>query len=133
MPEGNEATMRRLYVALVERDLETIAEIAHPEVEYRNPPDAVEPGTRSGRDEILKLTETLFETFDYVELTPARFAEAGDAMAVELHVEARSQAAGVPITQRLGHLIEFRDGVVLSIEWWSSPEAAFSALEERGE
>jgi ketosteroid isomerase-like protein len=126
---GNETTMRRLYAALVERDLETVADLSHPEIEYRNPPDAIEPGTRKGRDEILDLTETLFETFEYTELTPARFAEAGDTMAVELHVEARSRAAGVPVTQRLGHLIEFRDGVVFSIEWSSSPEAAFAALE----
>jgi len=129
MTGGNEATMRRIYAALVERDLETIAELSHPEIEYRNPPDAVEPGTRSGRDAILNLTETLFETFEYVELTPARFAEAGDVMAVELRVEARSQAAGVPITQHLGHLFEFRDGVVLSLEWSSSPDEAFAALE----
>jgi ketosteroid isomerase-like protein len=131
MTGGNEATMRRLYAALVERDIETVAELSHPEVEYRNPPDAVEPGTRRGREEVLNLTEALFETFEYTELTPARFAEAGDTMAVELHVEARSKAAGVPVTQRLGHLIEFRDGTVLSIEWSNSPEAAFAALEQR--
>ena len=132
MTGGNEATMRRLYAALVERDLDTIAELSHPEVEYRNPSDAVEPGTRKGRDVIMSLTETLFETFEYAELNPARFEEAGDAMAVELHVEARSRGAGVPITQRLGHLIEFRDGTVLTIEWWNTPEAAFAALREHG-
>ena len=42
----------RVVSAWNRRDLEAILSLLHPDVEYVNPPGAIEPGVRSGRGEV---------------------------------------------------------------------------------
>jgi ketosteroid isomerase-like protein len=76
--------IRGAYRAMAAGDLEPIREILDPDVEYRNPADAVEPGTRRGRDEFVRVLEGLLDAFDYVEMEPEVIVEVDDRIASAL-------------------------------------------------
>lgn len=127
----NEARMRAAYAAMAPGDLEGIGEILTDDVEYRNPPTAIEPGVRRGRAEFLDALGRLFDQFDYVAVEPERVEELGDLIAVEVRVRASGAGSGAPIDETFGHLLGFRGGRLASLEWWSTPQDAFAALRER--
>jgi ketosteroid isomerase-like protein len=127
----NEAAARAAYDAMLTRDLDRIGEVIADDAEYRNPPTAIEPGVRRGRQEFLAALGRLLDLFDYAEFGPQRVESAGELLAVELRVRASGSESGAPIDETFGHLLEFRDGKLVSLQWWSSPDEAFAALRER--
>ena len=53
--DRREETIRRLLEAWNERDDDGVLALAAPDPVYVNPPEAVEPGTRRGRDELIEV------------------------------------------------------------------------------
>jgi ketosteroid isomerase-like protein len=53
--ERREESVRRLLEAWNERDEDGILALTTPDPVYVNPPNAVEPGTRRGRDELIEV------------------------------------------------------------------------------
>ena len=129
----HEAIALAAYDAMLARDLDRIAEHIADDAEYRNPPTAIEPGVRRGREEFLAALGRLLDLFDYAEFGPERVESAGDLLAVELRVRASGTESGAPIDETFGHLLEFRDGKLISLQWWSSADEAFAALRERAD
>jgi ketosteroid isomerase-like protein len=119
-----------MYSAMAAGDIAPIVEILDPEVEYRNPEHALEPGVRKGADAFRRILEQLLETLTYVELTPERIVESDDRLAVILRVRAEGVASGAPTDQRFGHVLHIREGRLLSLEWFRDPEDALNELEQ---
>ena len=61
MSEENVEIVRRVIDAWNRRDIEDLLVLGDPEGEYVNPPSAVEPGTRRGRDEIAAVMRAQWE------------------------------------------------------------------------
>jgi ketosteroid isomerase-like protein len=61
MSEENVEMVRRAIDAWNRRDIEDLLVLADPEGEYVNPPSAIEPGTRRGRDEIAAVMRAQWE------------------------------------------------------------------------
>jgi hypothetical protein len=61
MPQENVEIVRRIYEEdIFDRDVDRLLdEFASPDIEYVNPPEAVDPGTRQGRAEFAYARETL--------------------------------------------------------------------------
>jgi ketosteroid isomerase-like protein len=122
MASRNEEIVRRWSEVInrsesVDAVMAELEDLTHPEIEYVNPEDAIEGGTRKGLAGMRTVQENMFAgagraaTVELEELY-----ERGERVLVRLRVHARvrgAEAVGPPV----GVLFTFRDGRVLRIEW----------------
>jgi ketosteroid isomerase-like protein len=123
------AIVRRLYEAFDAARFD--AEPFDSNVEYVNPPDAIEPGTRRGVDEMREALESVREGFGEAKLEVERLEEAGERVAVRLSMGVRGPASGIEGAVPQSHLWTFRDGKIVRFEWSFDRDWAFEALGER--
>ena len=123
------AIVRRLYEVFDDARFE--AEAFDPDVEYVNPPDAIEPGTRRGVDQMRDALESVREGFGEAKVEVERMEEAGDRVAVRLSMGVRGPASGIEGAVPQSHLWTFRDGKVVRFEWSFDSDWAIEALRER--
>jgi len=118
MSEDNVEVVRRIYQAWAAgtsaRDF--IAE----DVEYVNPPYAVEPGVRRGRASFARIRDA----YDDIEVRPHRFVDSGDDVVVLATITGTSRDAGVPIRYEQGYIWTIRDGVAVRFRWFNSADEA---------
>src|SRR5215210_8441683 len=92
-----EALLRRMYAAFDVRDVETIARVLHPDVDW---PNAWEGGRVRGRAEVLAYWRRQFEQID-PRVTPEAFSEREDGrVAVDVHQVVRSPGGDVLADRR---------------------------------
>jgi ketosteroid isomerase-like protein len=128
MSSGNGDIARRLYRAFNERDTKTTRELMAPNVEWVNPEDAVEPGTRQGWEDYQRALAGLRESFEEISVEVERIEEAGDRVAAVIEVHVRGRGSGLEATTRQSGLWTFRDGRAVRYEWFNDPEAALRDL-----
>jgi hypothetical protein len=122
--------IREGYEAFARRDTDAMLANLHPEIEWRNPTDAVEPGTRHGHAGFRIAVERLADSIEYSAVEPEEIVEvADDTVVVTLHIGGQGKGSGAPFDQRFGHLVGLRDGKMISLEWFRSPEEAKAAVE----
>jgi ketosteroid isomerase-like protein len=105
-----------------------------PEIEWVNPPDAIEGGTRNGIAGI----RIAFENFvsgagadATVELD--ELEECGDRVFIQWRVHAKGETSGAAVVgPPVGVVYTFRDGRILRIEWDYDVAKARAALDRDG-
>jgi ketosteroid isomerase-like protein len=120
--EENVELIRRIYEAWGKG--ESARDFIHPEVEYVNPPYAVEPGTLVGRKSFAKVRSA----YDDVSVTPHRFIDAGDDVVVLATITGTSRGAGVPIDREHGYVWTVADGQAIHFRWFNTPGQALEAV-----
>jgi ketosteroid isomerase-like protein len=96
------------------------------DIEYVNPPDAVEPGVRHGR----KWFAAIRSSYDDVVVEPLELIDApGDDVIVVARVTGTGRSSRLPIDRRQGYVWTVRDGKAVRFRWFNSPEEAYSAVE----
>ena len=114
--------VRRIYDAW-NRGESTRGLIAE-DVEYVNPPYAVESGVRIGRDAFGRIRDAI----DDVRVEPHRFVEAGDDVVVVVGtLTGRSHEAGVPVEIEQGYVWTIHDGQAVRFRWFQSAAEALEA------
>ncbi len=98
-----------------------------PEIEYVNPPYAVEAGTRRGRSALGKVREV----YPDFRVEPERFVDAGDDVVVIGTVRGTA-ASGVQAQWRQGYVWTVRDGKAVRFRWFNRPQEALEAVGLRG-
>ncbi|MFL5913870.1 MAG: nuclear transport factor 2 family protein [Gaiellaceae bacterium] len=105
-------------------DSESMRELVAEDVEYVNPPYAVEPGTRRGRGSFALVTETIQD----FELRIDRFVDAGGEDVVVLaHYSGSGRSSGVPVSGEQGYVWTVRDGSAVRFRWFLSHREALEA------
>jgi ketosteroid isomerase-like protein len=100
----------------------------HEDISWRaieGAPDDV--GEMHGRDRLRAYYEEFLEAFEGIVMDPIEIADIGEYVMVELHVEARSRAGGVPTEIRFGLLYRLRDGKVAWGREYASRDEAIAA------
>lgn len=97
------------------------------EIEYVNPPGAVEPGTRRGVAAFSGAVEKVFEGWETWETEPEEFTAVGDQVAVMVRYRARGRASGVELEGRESALWTLRNGKVMRYAWFHEPADALEA------
>jgi ketosteroid isomerase-like protein len=92
------------------------------DLEYVNPPYAVESGTRRGRRTLARIRD-VYPDFRF---EPERFADAGDDVVV-IGVGRGTSASGVQAQWRQGYIWTVRDGKAVTFRWFSDPAEALAA------
>ena len=111
-----------------------LEELVHPEIEYVNPEDSIEGGTRKGLAGMRTALENFYEgagsraTFELEEVQ-----ERGERVFIRarLHVKGTSsgaEAVGPPV----GSVHTLRDGRLIRMEWHFNPDEAFAEFERSG-
>jgi ketosteroid isomerase-like protein len=131
MAGDGEAVVRRMWGAINGSDsvdviMDEVESLLDPEVEYVNPDDAIERGTRHGVDGVREALENYLAgvgptaVFEIEQLL-----ERGDMVYVRGRIHARGSASGVEVDgPGVGIVHTIRDGRIYRTEWhWDKEEA----------
>jgi ketosteroid isomerase-like protein len=104
-----------------------------PEIEWVNPPDAVEAGTRRGRESFEGAQSAFGSAYSSVAMDVERQIERGDAVGVIVQTLYQGRGSGIEVHQRLGFAFTIRDGKVVRFEWSREPEELLDRVLTPGE
>ena len=117
-----------LYSAFVTGNFDRVREGLSAQVEYVNPADAVEPGTRVGPDAFVAALRRLHEMFDYDGVEIVRLVEQGDCTVSVARFIAKGRSSDVHVDSVFTHLIVWDGSHLSRLEWFREPEEALAAL-----
>jgi ketosteroid isomerase-like protein len=120
MSQENVELVRSIYDAWAE-GRSARAFIAE-DVEYVNPPDAIEPGVLRGRRSFARIRDA----YDEVRVVPQRYVEAADDVVVIAKLEVGTRGLNTETTQ--GYVWTVRDGQAVRFRWFNDPAEAFAAV-----
>jgi len=126
MSQQNVQLVRSIYDAW--REGTSARGFMDPEIEYVNPPDAVEPGTRQGAASFGRIRDA----YDDVRVEPHEFIDAGEDVVVLAQVRGVGRGSGVPIEWQHGYIWTVREGKAVRFRWFNDPAQALSAAGMRG-
>jgi ketosteroid isomerase-like protein len=125
MSKENVEIVRRIYEAWVGDDPENEAtQYLSDELEYVNPPYAVHPGTRRGREGWLAAAENLSDSFESWMHEPGEMIDAGDKVLVITTFRARGRGSSMDLEKYEPHVWTLRDGKVVRFEWFNDRDEA---------
>lgn len=118
---SNVELVRSIY-ALWSRN-ESARHLIDPDIEYVNPPYAVESGVRHGRTALGKIREV----YPNFRVEPERFLDAGEDVVV-IGVARGTSASGIEANWRQGYVWTIRDGKAIRFRWFNDPAEALEAV-----
>jgi uncharacterized protein len=127
MSQDNVDTVRRIYAVWDQEGSPVPSGLLDPEVEWVNPPEAVEPGTRRGIDAFADAARTVAETFQGVRVEIERLVDAGERVVVIATLRGRGRGSGADVERRQGYVWTLREGKAVRFEWFNDPAKAMEA------
>jgi ketosteroid isomerase-like protein len=128
MTDESFALIRRVYAAINAGNIESIFDLMAPDVEWVNPPYAIEPGTRIGHEGFAKAVENVRSNFPDFEYTIEAMNHHGDDVVVTAKFRGNSEASGELSINRY-HVWTLRDGKISRFRWFSNEQEALEAAE----
>jgi ketosteroid isomerase-like protein len=124
----NVEIVRHIYEAgLIDRDPAEIMELATPDVEYVNPPYAVEPGVRYGLDAVARAMRRFAEVWDESRHELLELYDCGDAVVVAVDWHVRGRGGERDLVNREAHTWTLREGRIARFEWGQDLGVALEA------
>ena len=102
-------------------------ELLSEDVEWVNPPEAVEPGTRRGAGGFNEAIASIYEGWKESVFEPERVVANGDDVVAVGELRVRGRAVGLEVRREHGQIWTFRDGRVARMRWFSSRREALEA------
>jgi ketosteroid isomerase-like protein len=100
-----------------------------PDVKWINPPYAVEPGTREGREEVIAAFSKAAEGFESSRYELQELFERGETVVAALTAFATVRGSEVEVRQEEAHSYTFRLGKIVRFEWGHDLTAVLEAAE----
>jgi ketosteroid isomerase-like protein len=101
-------------------------ELIAEDIEYVNPPDAIESGTKHGR----KMFDKVGEVYDDVVLTGERFVPVGDENVVVItRLTGVARGSRLPIETLQGYIWTVREDKAVRFRWFRTPGEALVAAQ----
>ena len=100
------------------------------DVEWINPPDAVEPGTRSGAVAFNDAIASIFAAWDDVRFDAERVIDDGDRVVAIGVLHGHVHSSGMEIDSPHGQVWTFRDGRVVRMQWFNDHAATMGGAAE---
>src|SRR3984893_1766492 len=121
MSEENVELVRSIYRLWAEH--ESAAHLIDAELEYVNPPYALEAGTSRDRRTLGKIREV----YPDFRVEPERFIDAGEDVVV-IGIARGTSASGLEAQWRQGYVWTVRDGKAIRFRWFNDPDEALDAV-----
>lgn len=96
--------------------------------EYVNPPYAVHPGTRRGKEGWTAATQNLSDSFENWAHRPGETIDAGNRIVVMTTFCARGRGSSIDLEKFEPHVWTLRDRKVIRFEWFNDREEAIRAV-----
>ncbi len=128
MPRDNVDRLLETYEAFVAAELDRIPEFFDPEGSYRA--SGLFPGIKSryqGHEGIAEFWHAANEPWESFEIEPLRTLADGDRVVAEVRFIGLGAGSGVEVRLDAGHLVRFRDGLIVEFCAYSSWEQALEA------
>jgi ketosteroid isomerase-like protein len=97
------------------------------DVEWVNPDDAVEPGSRRGADGFLRAIESVFEGWEESVFEIERVIESGEDVIALGQLRTRGRRAGIEASGAHGEIWTFENGKVVRMRWFQSHAETLAA------
>jgi ketosteroid isomerase-like protein len=124
----NVETVRHIYESgLIDRDPGELLELASPDVEYVNPPYAVEPGVRRGVVAVGQAMRRFAEVWEESRHELRELHDCGDRVVADVSWHVRSRASRKELINHEAHTWTFREGRITRFEWGQDLETALEA------
>jgi ketosteroid isomerase-like protein len=128
MSQDNVEVVRRIYQdGLFDDKPDELLALTAPDLEFVNPPEAVDPGVRRGTAEVALALQNLSESFDSIRHELHELFDAGDSVVAWVSFCTRSGGSESEIVQKEAHTWTLRDGRIVRFEWGRDLEAALEA------
>jgi ketosteroid isomerase-like protein len=119
--------VRRIYEVWGAEGSPVASGLLDPEVEWVNPPEAVEPGTRRGIDAFATAAQTVADTFEGVGVEIEEFVDAGELVVVLATLRGRGRGSGATVERKQGYVWTIQEGKAVRFQWFNSPAKALEA------
>lgn len=129
MSPENVEVVRRIYRAWQTDTTPVDSGLLDPDVEWVNPPEAIESGTRKGIDAFAAAAESVSDTFEGASVDIEEFFDAGDRVVVIATLRGRGRGSGADVERRQGYVWTLRDGRAIRFQWFNSAEDALEAAD----
>lgn len=126
MSEDNVELVKDLYRG-IDRDERFPDPLLADEIEYVNPPDAVEPGIRHGREAFHAAIDRVREVFGAGKVEVERLVDSGDDVVALVTFVVTGQGSGLEQRQPQGHIWTLRDGKAIRFQWFNDQGRALKA------
>jgi ketosteroid isomerase-like protein len=124
MSASNVEVIRRVVDAFNARDLDRLLEDLQPDVELHPLRAQLEGKAYRGHEGIREMLADFDEDWEYVQLRPEEFRDAGDTVVVLGRLGARGRTSGVDLDVPMGFVWKLRDGKGAYAETFSEPADA---------
>jgi ketosteroid isomerase-like protein len=127
MSQENVEVVRHIYSRWTSGSSPAESTLLHPDIEWVNPPDALEPGTRTGIEAFTSIIEGLDDTISDLRMEVERCIDAGERVVVIATMRGYGSASGVEVERRHGSVWTIRDGKAVRFQWFHKPGDALEA------
>jgi ketosteroid isomerase-like protein len=128
MSQENVEVVKRLYDAWQKDGFGVVPALMDPDIEYVNPPYAVEPGTRRGYDGFAIAAQGIRAVYPTRRFEPLAFFDTQDQVAVRVRVVARGVGSSVEVDAERGYVFDVRSGKIVRFAWFNEPREALKAV-----
>jgi ketosteroid isomerase-like protein len=126
--QQNVAVVRAIHEAWARGESPATLGLLHPDIEYVNPPDALEPGTRRGIAAYEDALRSISDVLEDVRIEAREFIDAGDQVVVLATFSARGRTSGVQRQHEDGYVWTVLDGRAVNFQWFNNPAQALEAV-----
>jgi ketosteroid isomerase-like protein len=131
MSRENVEIVRRVYEAAARRDTAAVMALYDPDVEWdasRTQRGAMSGRLVRGREALRIWLRDWYEAWETVDDDLEELIEASEDSVVSVMVQrGRGRASGIEVEDRLGTVWTIREGRIVQVVWFSSPEQALEA------
>jgi ketosteroid isomerase-like protein len=97
------------------------------DVEWVNPHDAVERGSRQGIDSFNEAISSIYDAWEEVRFESERIIDSGDEVVALGQVRGSGRGAGIEVVRPHGEIWTFRDGKAIRMRWFHSHRETLEA------
>ena len=127
MSQENVEIVRRIFAAWGKEGSPLGSGLLSEEIEWVNPSEAIEPGTRKGTPAFVEAAESISAAFAGLRVDFERYVDAGDKVVVIGVLRGHGHGSGVEIERRQGYLWTIRHGKAIRFQWFNDPSDALEA------
>jgi ketosteroid isomerase-like protein len=128
MSQENVEIVRNIYESgMFDRDPEELLRFATPDVEYVNPPYAVEPGVRNGLVAVAQAMRRFAEVWEESRHELRELYDCGDMVVAAVHWHIRGRGSQTELVNKEAHTWTLLEGRIARFEWGQDLGTALEA------